>query len=264
VRRIVDVGVGVLIGLVAGLFISTLRSRSDVKPDPQPERPVKSVVSGSALDARADRTQSQTGPTSDETQSRTAQIQTEAESAIEQYEPKHASPFRTKPPTTDEERAQLLAILRTGPEKERLDAAQRLKISVLDSDNGDPISRQGLEDAIQNDPSPQVRKELLYCFWCLPDRGFEIYLNRLVNDPSDEVKRAAIDVLTFMTPGVYYTKLGRSKMSDQFTTEQLKDIAALRRTQVIETLSRVAGNTESIRAYATYARIRLQEVSKSR
>jgi len=86
----------------------------------------------------------------------------------------------------------------------------------------------------------------------MPDASFDLYLERLLNDPSEQVRTSAIGMVNRMVLGGYLDELRLlSKMSDRYTKEQLTDLVGARRLQVIEVLERVAITPGAVGQHAT-------------
>ncbi len=211
-KRAVDVGIGVVIGFIAALILLRWRSgheplaeRGGTRSTPQPTKSGEAPSHTISQDSRP-------APTS-----QSGKVE-EKQAPVLPQEPEIIGALRSiEPPATDEEKARLAVVLSRGSEEERIDALQRFSVAHHRSPDGDPTARQVLEGAIRGDPSERVRAVVVDCFWRVPDAGFDLYLERLLNDPSDQVKRSAIRLTNRMALGQYVSELRLSKMSDKYT-----------------------------------------------
>ena len=249
VCRFIDIGIGMAIGTMVTLIaVRGFSGSHDVRRDRSSREGNDPLPAGSFTSRQEKDTATNAPP---EPPGDTAQLDSRPEVSkrgdLEEVEPVLLT--FVKPPESAAEKAQLLEMLFSGMDQERSDAVRRLGVALSRAGGRDSAILQAFETAIRTDPAPEIRRSLLWHFWINPDR-FDVFVDRLRNDPSDSVKRRALELAGDMAREVkdeYATWLASGNRGERITRAELVKIAAQRRKQILEALKHLESPSSSLR-----------------
>jgi len=242
--RATDVGLGILTGAVlALLFINVPATNPEVRP------PSVSAPRGTSRNQKTELKSPGSEGTAERSNPKSpngARVSNSKDEWTRLLE----SPI--SPPRNDVERALLKEILAKGSEDQRAQSAKRLGLSILRSVNGDPEARAILEQSIRSDPAEDVRAMAMEAFWQMPDDGFEIFLERLLFDPSEEVKLEGLRLIhrAVSKEDRWLDGMLEYPIAQKFSRDQLADVCHERKRRLLTESGRIAQPPGRVADYA--------------
>jgi hypothetical protein len=234
-RRALDVGLGILVGFLIALAVVPTRREPTSSA-------TRRIALPAAESAPAAEKPPETRPPSDTPERSPATSSPDPlREKAERFDAVLKGALGARRTASDMET--LLEIMAEGTDGQRCDAIHRLGYVVLQSPRGDATARAALEKAVRTDPYDQARAIALRYFYRMPDDGFEVYVDRLMN-ADVETRLNAVELVDDMALGQqqYFDRLRAWAFSDPLTREQVLKIAEVRRDRVVQILDQMSGS----------------------